>query len=153
MTEEVNPTQLSEFEESLLVPSLGRRFLNYLLDFIFINIISYVLLFILGFVAAMISSDIVYEMQLHPQVLGYSVYFLVYFAYYIFFEANTGKTIAKFYTKTKVCSLDGTALSYKRIIIRTLCRLIPFDNFSFFFIEDNKGWHDVFSKTKVVKDS
>lgn len=152
MTEEVNPRQLSEFEESLLVPSLGQRFLNYLLDSIFIYFISFVVLIILGFVSAIISRDLLFVLQSHPDILGYIVYFLVYFAYYIFFESNTGKTIAKFYTKTSVRTVDGVALTYKRIIIRTLCRLIPFDAISFFFLDDNKGWHDTVSKTKVVSD-
>ncbi len=153
MTEEVNPTQLNEFEASLLVPSLGRRFLNYLLDSVCVFIIFFVLFFIIVFVGALISKDLINQLLSQSEAFAYTVYFVVYFAYYIFFEVNTGKSIAKFYTKTRVCSIDGTALTYKKIIIRTLCRFLPFDALSFFFIEDNNGWHDVFSKTKVVKDS
>ncbi len=38
----------------------------------------------------------------------------------------------------------------KKIMIRTLCRFIPLDQFSFLFSDNGQFWHDEFCKTKVI---
>lgn len=72
---------------------------------------------------------------------------IVVFVYYLLLERMTGKTIGKYLTNTHVVTLDGKHPSLKKLIIRTLARLIPFDNISFLFHAD---WHDRISGTKVV---
>jgi len=37
------------------------------------------------------------------------------------------------------------------ILVRSLCRAVPFDALSFLF-KDTGGWHDEWSKTYVVED-
>ncbi|UOE48240.1 RDD family protein [Mucilaginibacter sp. SMC90] len=69
--------------------------------------------------------------------------------YYIICESVLGSSPAKFLTKTRVIDYDGNKPSVKKVIIRTLCRLIPFEGFSFFA---NDGWHDKISETTVVKE-
>ena len=46
--------------------------------------------------------------------------------------------------------INGEKPGTQEILIRSLCRLIPFDAFSFLGAPD-KGWHDSISKTYVVK--
>lgn len=71
---------------------------------------------------------------------------LLQFLYYFILEYTFKTTIGKLYTGTKVVSQDGTVTH--TIFIRTLCRLIPFEPFSFLF--GIQGWHDRFSKTIVI---
>ena len=72
-----------------------------------------------------------------------------YFVYYAGFEYQFSKTPGKFITRTIVVKDDGQKPDLKTIIIRTFCRLIPFDQFS--FLIGFEGWHDRFSETIVVK--
>ena len=71
-----------------------------------------------------------------------------YYLYYFIMEWTTGQTLGKMITKTKVVTSDThekpTALS---ILIRTLCRLIPFDFFTYLFVPI--GIHDRISKTEL----
>ncbi|MNE83590.1 RDD family protein [compost metagenome] len=69
--------------------------------------------------------------------------------YFVFFEALIGQTMGKVITRTKVVDYDNQKPSFKRVIGRTLCRFIPFDQFSFF--SGGEGWHDSISKTRVIK--
>lgn len=83
-------------------------------------------------------------------LLGSLILVLSYILYYTIFEIKYQKTIGKFITRTKVVTVDGKVPSATDIVIRTLCRFIPFDFVSFLFRRN--GFHDIFSKTKVVKD-
>jgi uncharacterized RDD family membrane protein YckC len=70
--------------------------------------------------------------------------------YYALFEYKTGQTLGKLITKTKVVTINGEDPNLLAILIRTLCRFIPFEEISF-LISNNSGWHDKLSNTKVVK--
>jgi uncharacterized RDD family membrane protein YckC len=76
--------------------------------------------------------------------------------YYVPQEALSGKTIGKRIMKTKVVNEDGSRVTLFVAFIRTLCRFIPFDQFSFIFplfvsdLSKPIGWHDKLSKTKVI---
>jgi uncharacterized RDD family membrane protein YckC len=71
--------------------------------------------------------------------------------YYSFFEMVTGQSPGKMVTGTVVVNEDGTTPDGGRILIRSLCRFIPFNAFS--FLGDGVGWHDTISKTRVVEKS
>lgn len=64
--------------------------------------------------------------------------------YYFVLELLFLQTIGKLHNNAVV---EYSGSKVKSILIRTICRLIPFEAFSFF---GNKGWHDSISKTKVV---
>lgn len=51
--------------------------------------------------------------------------------------------------KTKVINEAGEAPDFKEALLRSLCRLIPFDAFSFLG-SDGRGWHDSITNTYVV---
>ena len=61
------------------------------------------------------------------------------------------KTIGKYITKTVVAIEDGSKPKSSDILLRSLCRLIPFEAFSFLGAK-GKGWHDTISKTYVVDE-
>jgi uncharacterized RDD family membrane protein YckC len=72
------------------------------------------------------------------------------FIYYFTFETFTdGRTIGKYITNTKVLTWYGEKPSPGRIAKRSLCRMIPFNAFSF-LTQNPLGWHDSISSTVVV---
>ncbi len=134
-----------EYPDAHLADS-GIRFLNYILDTIgmyaFIFFVIYLLSesFSLGFYLE--TSD-------SPLLL---LLYLLMPAYWVIFEHFFQKTPAKFLTKTKVVTINGYKPSFWNIVGRTLCRFIPFEQFSFLG-STPVGWHDSISKTRVVRDS
>ena len=129
--------------------SQGKRFLNYLLDLVFIVIFILVFYFILGIILALVAPSTLSNMEEGNKLLQYLVSFIVSMIYYTSFEAVTGKSIAKYITKTKVVTEIGEKPNFKMIAIRSLCRFIPLEAFSFLF-NDGSGWHDTISSTKVI---
>jgi uncharacterized RDD family membrane protein YckC len=69
------------------------------------------------------------------------------FVYYMIFEGFGRRTPGKFVFGTIVVTESGEAPTMGQIALRTICRFIPFEPFSFF---GKKGWHDSISKTRVV---
>jgi len=57
---------------------------------------------------------------------------VLFFAYFIYFEAEYGQTIGKMVLKIVVVTEDGAPLSYRESIIRTLLRII--DALPFFYL-------------------
>ncbi|WP_417873970.1 RDD family protein [Xanthomarina gelatinilytica] len=121
--------------------STGQRLANYVIDLIFIYIIA------IGISAVLIST------QGDPGEGGilYNVLFLLtHLTYYVIAEGTGGKTIGKMVTRTRVVNEEGEKPSIGKIIIRTLCRIIPFEPFSA-LSSSGKMWHDSLSKTYLVK--
>lgn len=73
----------------------------------------------------------------------------LYFGYYFLFEFTIGRTIAKFFTKTKVISLDKTKPGFLQILLRSFMRVILLDPLSYLF--GVRGLHDRISKTTLIK--
>ncbi len=69
--------------------------------------------------------------------------------YYFPMEFSKNKSIGKLLTKTCVISADGTKPTAMQILIRCLCRSIPFNIISILF---RKGisWHDSIANTRVI---
>jgi uncharacterized RDD family membrane protein YckC/DNA-directed RNA polymerase subunit RPC12/RpoP len=72
-------------------------------------------------------------------------------SYYIFCEYFFGRTLGKLLTKSRVITLEGNKPSFFQIVGRTLVRFIPFEPFSVLFSARAIGWHDLLSRTRVVK--
>ena len=120
----------------------GARFGNYLVD-----LVAFIVLFMLHVVII----ELVFNTSPDPESPWLGIYYLVLlFGYFFLFEYFFGKTPGKFLTKTKVVDMNGEWPGGKKLLIRTLCRFIPFDNFSFLF--GPLGWHDSFSGTMVVRE-
>ncbi|HVR21682.1 MAG TPA: RDD family protein, partial [Polyangiaceae bacterium] len=75
---------------------------------------------------------------------------LVQSAYWIGFETLFGKTPAKWLTGTRVVTNAGNRPTFAHILHRTIVRFVPFEALSFF--GRGRGWHDRWSKTRVVSD-
>jgi uncharacterized RDD family membrane protein YckC len=115
------------------------RIINYIID----SVASFGLVFLVLTLVQFILGDVLPVIFL-ALILG------SFAAYFIILELLFQKTLGKFITKTKVVKLDGEKPTQGDIVLRTVCRFIPFDQFSYLFLKD--GFHDMLSKTKVIKD-
>jgi uncharacterized RDD family membrane protein YckC len=130
--------------------SKERRFVNLILDTIVYSILYIIFLFVFLIVLKFISPSSSDKITEDSKILFTSLYLVVFWLYYFTMESWTGRTIAKYITKTKVVNEKGEKPSAKTIMLRTICRSIPFEYFSYLG-EDNFGWHDSLSKTKVIE--
>jgi uncharacterized RDD family membrane protein YckC len=131
-------TNFSEY----LHATKAKRFLNSLIDTIFIYILSAIIFTIYVFITNRTKID---NNELNQTV------FYMFFVYYFFFEVFYQKTPAKYITKTVIVDKNGKNLSMKQIFIRTLSRFIPIDHISFLQYALPVGVHDALSKTNVVE--
>lgn len=102
--------------------------------------------------AIMFFGRYLYNQNMHivsERVTLYFVFFIAQIFYYSFFETLFGATPGKFLTESRAINCNGTSINFGKGILRTLCRRIPFEPFSFF---GQKGWHDDLTNTKVVKE-
>lgn len=133
----------------LEVAGTGIRFINYLLDRIVIYLFAVLFGFALSLILSMLNSEALTLFEQENLLMDYVLGFLIILTYYAVMESVTGRTPAKLITRTRVVTEDGSTPSFKMILIRSLCRFIPFEAFSFLG-SDAIGWHDSISKTRVV---
>jgi uncharacterized RDD family membrane protein YckC len=142
-----------EFESEVYLQSAGnwKRLANYIVELIFMYIISASALYVFGLVLKTDDmTNYLGDNRLVSLLLTYVVRVVWYVTYYSMIEYFTGgRSIGKYMTGTKVITLDGDKPDFKTCLIRSLCRYIPFEVFSFFGSTD-AGWHDSMSKTRVV---
>ncbi|MDD4993564.1 MAG: RDD family protein [Paludibacter sp.] len=138
---EEKETKDKEFESSIV--SSWTRLIHTVIDFFGFIIIAVILSHILQLFYN--PSD-----KLTIRLLGYALLLVSFFLYFVFMEYKFQKTIGKFLTKTKVVMADGRRPELNEIVIRTACRLIPFDYISYIFTKN--GFHDKFSNSTVIRD-
>ena len=143
--------------------SQGTRFGNYILDSIALYIISIPVKYLPFMVAAQqrmqetikeaaANKDFgaIFAASWDVMKLSIPIGIAIGIIYFAVMEFSFGKTLGKMITKTKVVMADGSKPTFGTIFIRTLCRHIPFEPFS--FLGGPVGWHDSISKTRVVSD-
>jgi uncharacterized RDD family membrane protein YckC len=117
------------------------RFLNLVIDgFIFWILFIVIILFFGDWIESNIGKG--------SALINISVFLLLRFIYYLFFESLFGRTPGKIFTATKVIDENDNKPTFKKVLIRNLSRFIPFDAISFAISEI--GWHDSISKTSVI---
>jgi uncharacterized RDD family membrane protein YckC len=127
---------------TLVIAGKEKRFANYMADsFIIVLAAGPVISFYLGIKGGSIYEDGGYQSALLESAIGLVVY-------YGLFEICFRSTPGKYLTGTRVINENGQPVSVLRALGRTLCRLIPFEHFSFL---GNRGWHDSISRTDVVE--
>lgn len=124
------------------------RLVNFLLDAFFIGLIGFVFHLFSSLLVALLTPFT--QIQIVSSALLEIINFILVLGYGLFFEAIWQKTPAKWITKTKVVSNDGSKPKFWRIVGRSLARFIPFEPFSYLF--SPVGWHDSLSNTLVVPD-
>lgn len=132
---------LDPVEHSLA--SKGIRFANFIIDYIVLLVIM-VMIVALFMVFGMESALAVLDIPIVGNLIGILIYFTFIFVQEAAFK---GRSIGKFITGTQAVMLDGSEATLNAIFIRSISRCVPFEVFSFF---GTTGWHDAWSKTRVV---
>jgi len=133
------------------IASQGERATNFIIDLIFRSL----LLFTVGFFGIFLYPDpqfwlLIEEGNLLIEIVIGTISTLL---YYTVFEAVTnGKSLGKYITKTRAVKEDASPIGFSGAVLRSLCRIIPFEAFSYLG-NDAIGWHDEFSGTLVIKDA
>lgn len=152
---ETQENLLSEIsiDNDLIDATPGQRFANLLLDMIGVYIFGFVTGAVLAIPLTLLrQSDPEFmdggTMQIVLLIAGILLPNLL---YYTFFEklAN-GKTLGKLVTKTRAVRYDGSKLTFKNALLRSICRWVPFDGLTLLF--SGAPWHDDWTNTRVVKD-
>lgn len=136
MSNTILDSDLSRQESDLVVASLGKRFANLLIDSL-----------VFGFLFVLIGlffGNLLVESRLMSALL--SVLF-----YFVLESTLQGKTIGKMVTGTRVVDLNGDQPETNKILLRSFCRIVPFEPISF-FIGEKVGWHDKWSETLVIDE-
>lgn len=134
-----------------LLATRGQRFLNFSIDLVFLYIIILSIgtsIILIADAASKFAVSTWVETMSKGEIVLYSIFIML--LYYGLTEIYFSRTIAQLITKTVVVNKDGVKPDIKTLVIRTLCRFIPFEPFSFLGAIP-RGWHDTFSDTYVVK--
>lgn len=139
-----------------LYASKGKRFLNFIVDWIIFYMLLMAFFFVFGIVFSLMSNDdlwldqFINELENMNPLLDRLLTAIIFMILYMISEILLkGRTIGKYITQTKVVMEDGSLPKASDIVLRSLCRLIPFNAFSFLGAE-GRGWHDSVSNTYVV---
>lgn len=129
----------------------GQRFTNWLIDLIVFYILNFIVFFILGFITYLVMPE-GYNLLIGTSIASIIVRLIVGLTmcvlYYTCLEGATkGLTIGKLITGTRAVQEDGSALTWKLALRRSLLRLIPFEPVSAL----QNAWHDKWSNTTVIK--
>lgn len=122
----------------------GRRLANLVID----QVVQIVIGLVLGVLAAIFGGEEFVEKldRIPDMLLGVAILL----PYYIVCEATIGRTLGKLVTGTRVVDESGRPPTFKQVVIRSLCRLIPFEAFTF-LDSPPRGLHDRLAKTYVVR--
>lgn len=128
--------------DSLIFTLLSRKkmFWSYLLDRLIICFWSVVLIATIDFFIENKNVDLT--------LINGLIFCTVYFLYFYVQELSINTTIAKKTVKSYLVNQQGDKPSSNQILIRNLCRFIPFDTLSYIFCR--LGFHDKISKTFLV---
>lgn len=147
--EEQQESFLSEIEFTPVQASMGKRFLNYLIDVI----VFYVLVIALGIIMAIIWPDFLSynnSTDIGTSILMRIVYMALFGLYMSAMEAIfKGRSVGKFITGTKAVYEDGSNISLETAFQRGMSRVVPFEPFSAFG-EPPYPWHDKWTNTYVI---
>lgn len=145
--EENNKKQFTVTEE--ILASHRERFLNLLMDYVG-QIFLYIIAFVIVATIAQVNGNKEFMANfVKNDIAQYTFATCITLFYYNVFEIFSARTVGKFITQTIVVDENGEKPNHEKILVRSLCRLIPFEMLSFLGMPA-RGWHDSISKTYVV---
>ena len=120
------------------------RFTNRIVDML---VIIYIIIVNIGILTNLFRLNI--DIDDHPMfILVIEIPFVL--LYYCILEGFFNTTAGKCVTGTTIVNETGERPGFGTILLRTFCRLIPFEALSFFGA-DARGWHDTITNTYVVQ--
>jgi len=131
-----------------ILASKNIRFLNFIIDLAFLNILKAFVYLVSAFIP-LNNNSLLYWFTSFDMIENVVFFKVLMFLYYSLFEIITSRTLAKYLTKTIVVMEDGSKPEPINIFGRSLLRLIPIEYFT--FLRGRKlGMHDDYSNTFVV---
>ena len=126
-----------------------RRFFNWLIDRVAVQLLVIVVAFAVGMLA---SDDALLWLEDIPWLADYLLAAVFVVVYYTPLEALFGVSLGKLVTRTRVVDENGHPARFGQVLVRSLCRSIPFNGFSVLLSDDARprGWHDRIPRTWVV---
>jgi uncharacterized RDD family membrane protein YckC len=135
-------------EYRLVQASAGKRFANYIIDIIFFVVVAVVAIIILSPSLADSLSQENREATLTENLVIIFFMILYWFGVEAIFK---GKTLGKLITGTRAVNEDGSNLTVKAALLRSLCRAVPFEVFSALG-SPSYPWHDKWAKSYVIDE-
>jgi uncharacterized RDD family membrane protein YckC len=130
--------------------SSGKRFGNLLIDMVVWYIIAIVIMGVF-FASNPDAIDELGRETTNAQLTAYLIIYGTMIGYYFLSETLfKGRTIGKMITGCRAINTDGSTINAGTAIKRTLCRIVPFEHFS--FLGNPVGWHDKWTSTIVVSE-
>lgn len=155
MYQENEDSVLNDLEQEIYMDPVSRgvRFVNYVIDRIMIyGIVTSI--FIISFAidysqGRAFKDNFLLQETLESKLWQIVISIIAVIGYYTAFETTTrGRTVGKIITGSIAVTDDGNPLTFKKALLRSLCRLIPFNELSAL---GNRPWHDSITKTVVIK--
>ena len=152
-TTETSPEILYESDISYEYATTGQRFLNYLIDNIIMRFgLSFLTGAVVGLVLQFLDPELLFRMATTGSSAYWTFVILVaienYLIYYTLCEKLfNGHTLGKLITGTKAVRIDGSPLTFKDALLRSLSRMVPLEVLSGFGVP----WHDSWTNTTVIK--
>lgn len=140
---------LNQYEQA----GSGQRFVNLLID---VLLMRFGLSMLTGYVVGEILVNYFPEFTIRILDKGFEYYLTIYiigavniiFYYTICETLFRGYTLGKLISGTRAIRENGEELRFKDALLRSLCRLVPFEWFSGF---GYRPWHDSWTNTTVVR--
>lgn len=157
MDQNNEPRESTLFEDHVeyVTASTGTRFFNWLIDFLVMRFgLNYATGTGLGYLIGNFFPDYARSISEDKDrgsllLLALLLVIFNYLLYYTICEkAFRGYTLGKIITGSRAIREDGKELTFKDALLRSLCRLIPFEVFSGFA---RKPWHDSLTNTTVIQ--
>lgn len=134
-----------------LIASKGQRLANFFIDYIIRMVIALAIGALLGLFCVLIDDyELLNSIQTMSKLMEFVLGLIILILYYTLTGIFFKRSIAKFITKTLVVFEDGTTPDNATFFRRALCRIIPFEVFSFLGTP-SRGWHDSITDTYVVR--
>jgi len=151
-TEQTESTgqDILQMDSYLIRAETGKRLLNYIVDLLSF----YAVFFVFGIILAIVEPDLLNEI---PETGGFRlVDRIITLAFYGLYMGTIealfkGKSLGKFFTKTRAVNLDGTPITSSTAFIRGFSRAVPFAVLSAFGSPCNP-WQDKWSDTMVIDE-
>jgi len=151
-----SPIEESNSDRIYKTADNSKRIGNYIIDIIGFLVFAAFIGIVWGLLAVSTNNEqwLDESESMGGQLIDTLFSYLVMIIYYVLSEYFlSGKTLGKYLTKTRAVTIDNQRMEIGTVIIRSLCRLIPFEAFSFLIGSNPRGWHDKFSNTKVIEDN
>ena len=142
---------LLKLEVDYVRAETGKRFLNYLIDWVSFIVLAVVIVVALTVLSPSLMEGY-FDDSVSSNLMDRLITMITYALYMSVMEGLTkGKSLGKLITGTRAVNLDGSAISFGTAFKRGFSRAVPFCAFSAFGTPPNP-WQDKWTDTMVIDE-